>query len=315
MSRTLEQKEILEIIPHRYENVLLDRIELSEGAETERSGRGQVNFSTGDEKGRDIFLVRDQAGNDIYYPYMYMEFFALGAITLMEEKIRGGLVAVFSSIRKVSVSGTASAGNELISQVAVKGISSGFHRFAGTVQGEGGTLSDLQIMAYGVDFSSDEPAPDSAAKQVELPDCTEETDVDPQLFAYKSSDLVCADRIRSFSEDEKCIVTEYTYPDSHPFVKGHFLDNPVMMGIMQVVTAADCTELLAGRLGREHHTIETDSSLIRDDGTLVCEIKGLCLSIDSQGVFPEPKAIKMVAFRDMVKPGEKLYCRSVVRSA
>lgn len=313
MARVLEQDKICEVIPHRHENVLIDRIELSqEDSETERTGRGNVCFAPGDREGRDIFIVKDAEGRDVYYHYMYMEFFALGAIMLMEEKVRGGRTAVFSSIRKVSFTGAAEAGTELLSNVSLKGVTSGFHRFAGTVEGNGEELAGLQIMAYGVDFSSEEmSAADSGGKQVELPVLTEDTPVETRDFAYKRPELVCADRIRSFSEEE--IVTEFTYPENHPFTKGHFPGNPVMMGIMQVVTAADSGELLAGRCNREECEIETDSSLMRENGSLLCEVKGLSMFFHSKGVYPEPRGIKAVAFRDMVRPGEKLYCRTSLR--
>ena len=310
MGRVLGRDEIYGIIPHRYENVLLDRIELSEKENNERSGAGEVSFRRDDGEGRGIFIVKDPEGNDIYYPFMFMEFFALGAITLMEEKIRQGLVAVFSSIRKVVFSGGADAGTPLASHVTLKGETSGFHRFAGTVQNNGDTLVDLQIMAYGVDFSAQGMPADSEAKKTELPSFNEETGVECSLFGYKRPELVCADSIRFFSAEEKALVTEYTYPDTHPFTKGHFPDNPVMMGIMQIMAASDAGELLAARLDVENSNFVTDSILAREDGTVVCEVKKLDLQIRSQGVFPGICAVKTVAFRDMIRPGEKLYCRT-----
>ena len=55
MVRKLSKAEILNIIPHRFENELIDTMELFQENEMRR-GNGTVRIAPGDTDGRDIFL-------------------------------------------------------------------------------------------------------------------------------------------------------------------------------------------------------------------------------------------------------------------
>lgn len=311
MSRQLNRDEVLTIIPHRYENILIDGVDLSE-VDGLRHGCGNLMLTDGDREGRDIFLVDAVDGTRTYYPYMFMEFFALGSITLMEDKVKQGLTAVFSSIRKVSINGRAPAGAVLASAITLKSVSSGFYRYPGTISAGGQEICSLEIMAYGVDFANQQPEDKPATKRIAVPAASADEAVDRARFAYKSADLVFADRIAAWDDAGRGIVTAYTYPASHPFTKGHFPGNPIMMGITQVIMAADAVELLAGHLGLNEGDVNGSAEIFREDGSVVCEVKGLGMHMNGTGALPDLISIKMVAFRDLVRPGEQLYCKAAL---
>ena len=106
----------------------------------------------------------------------------------------------------------------------------------------------------------------------------------------------------------------YSYPDDHPFTKGHFPGNPVMMGITQWIGASDALDWLAFALieaGNIDCPAEVTANVVlqRPDGTLVAEVSGLRNSYSraSNGrLLSETVATKRIGFRDMVKPGDEL---------
>ena len=64
MADPIEREGILEIIPHRYENVLLDRMARGE-VDGLPNGQGYLCLERGDADARDIFLVKDIDGSEI----------------------------------------------------------------------------------------------------------------------------------------------------------------------------------------------------------------------------------------------------------
>lgn len=312
MSRELTQADILDIIPHRFENRLLDFMSVTGQGDEDRAGTGTLCFNADDEEGRGIFTVQSKDGEICYNPYMLMEFFALGAITLMEEKVKQGLTAVFSSIRKVGISRPVPAGKKMTSSVAIKSVNSGFHRFVGTIASEGDDVCSLEVMAYGVDFSEQSDEGKQSTKRISLESSGIDEPVESALFAYKQPAMVFADSVTAFSSESRSLTTEYTYPEDHPFTKGHFPGNPVMMGVTQVMMISDAVELLAGKLGVSGD-ITGEGVILREDGAVVTEVKGLTLGFNGTGTAPEVKAIKNVAFRDMVAPGETIYCQATIK--
>ena len=308
MIKTLTREQILDIIPHRFENMLLDTVELFEENNLLR-GKGTLAFGEGDIDNRDIFLIKENQ-QKYYNPYMFMEFLALGCITVMEEKIRQGQTALFSSIRKVSIEKVVSEHTVLESDITLKNVSGNFHRFVGSIQTEDGSpVCSMEIMAYGVDFSSEDPDNRETTKRISASFVEAMSDVNSSVFTYKPSPMVFIDSMGNTDTDNRSLLTQYTYPSSHPFTKGHFPGNPVMMGITQLIMFADSAELLIRQLGISEGNIRASGDILKQDGTVVCEIKGLGLQVRDAQIMPEFKTLKMCAFRELVRPEETLYCR------
>ena len=114
--------------------------------------------------------------------------------------------------------------------------------------------------------------------------------------------------------DAQQATCRYEYPPDHPFTKGHFPENPVMMGITQWIATSDATDCLAFALieaGKLSCPVElqTDVSIQRPDGTAVAEVGSLVNRYcrDPEGrVLSETVATKRIGFRDMVRPTESL---------
>ncbi|MFH1707225.1 MAG: hypothetical protein ABIF71_04845 [Planctomycetota bacterium] len=305
MNRIYDPATLLESLPHRFENVVLDRMERWE-EDGMPAGAGELTIRAGDPAGRDLFLVRGPGG-PVYYPYILIEFYALSAIILMEEKVRAGLTAVFSQIRKVEMTGTVPAGAAIRGTVRLKSITSGFYRFQGAMSADGRDFASLEIMAYGVDFKQAAPSREGDMKKVPVPPAMNEGPVDRSLFAFKDPGLVFADRIHSVDAANRRLVTAFTYPPTHRLTRGHFPGNPIMMGVCQVAMVSDAVQLAAAAFGGTGR-VQADAEIMRTDGTLVCEVKGLQLDIASPGALPALAAVRGVAFRDLVRPGTGLFC-------
>jgi 3-hydroxymyristoyl/3-hydroxydecanoyl-(acyl carrier protein) dehydratase len=159
---------------------------------------------------------------------------------------------------------------------------------------------------------SDLPHSQSAKKAVDF--VAPQLDIpifkDPEL---KSPAMYAVDALRYEDPTHQEALFSYTFPDTHPLVKGHFPDQPVMMGVMQWLSIEDSIRFLATRWSSvwgQNGLIKGSADLVKTDGTSVCEVKnfGVSLLWRPDGTpYVDTVSTDKISFRDAVSPNEPLF--------
>ncbi len=314
----LTGNELIQFLPHRGRNLLLDTVDRSE---TEKGAQAEINLKIEqpDPKGRDIFLEKAPNGDPIYSPFMFAEFLALGSIVLLTDMPPDSM-AYFSSITNFKRTGSVSASSPLKGNTIRNKDRGPFRRFTGRIlDSSNQEVAQTDIMAFA--FSPDMKEEERDEKKVtEKPQVNDEQSINKEDFSWKPKEMVFADAIANVSSDGTSGTTIYTYPDDHPFVEGHFPGNPIMMGITQWIGCADAMTCLASQLIQSNHSTVSGQStfeatanieVIKQDGAVACDVKALTLKFTQQEGNAIPRAdliaTKRVGFRDMVRPHDTLY--------
>ena len=148
--------------------------------------------------------------------------------------------------------------------------------------------------------------------------------VDRSAFGWKRPEMVFVDEMITIDPSGRTAGFAYTYPEDHPFTEGHFPGNPVMMGITEWMSVSDAVSALTMELARRGelepggYLVKCSGELLRDDGTIVAEVKGMTkrmtLGAGGQCGPPEILGTRRVVFRDMVRPAEPLRIRARIDS-
>lgn len=307
--KNMNQESIKKIIPHRYENLLLDEEDIFEENGINK-GKFRLSVSSEDPHSRQVFM-RKSGDQEVFIEPTYMEILALGSIVSMGE-LPEGVTAFFSAITNYKKTGDIALGQVLLGDVEKGKAKGDFHRFSGRIlSANGDVVAEGDLMAFAMKAS--DTLIDVDKKQIEVPANNLNHSVDKSRISWKRSDLIFADTV--YDQGENWITTAYTYPQDHIFTKGHFPGNPVMMGINQWIAGADAAYLfldrlaLSGKLASGSITLTCDVELMKSDGVVTSEIKGLvCSATISDGqVGPmSVDATKKLYFRDVVKPLDQL---------
>ncbi|OGH98686.1 MAG: hypothetical protein A2X42_02405 [Candidatus Margulisbacteria bacterium GWF2_38_17] len=308
--KNLNQEEIKNLLPHRYENLLIDEEDIYE-EEAIKKGVLKLTVNKNDSLKRDVFF-KETKDNKVFIEPVYMEILALGSIVSMGT-LPEGITAFFSAITNYKKNGDIKEGQLLIGEVEKGKAKGDFHRFSGVIKNENNDLiAEGDLMAFAMNASLG--VADSDKKQIEIPNKTMEEIVQKNHFSWKSSSMVFVDKIVNYNE-EGTIVTEYTYPQDHVFTQGHFPGNPVMMGISQWIAGADALwlyaskQLAAGNIAGTSVTLSADIDIVKSDGTVTAELKNCVCSAPIIGnVLGEMSvtSTKKLYFRDIVKPNDSL---------
>jgi len=156
--------------------------------------------------------------------------------------------------------------------------------------------------------------PDAERKQDALPAMTMAEPTPASAYWWKRAEICFVSECRHLDVPGRAATLAYTYPQSHPFTKGHFPGNPVMMGITQWAAASDATDWLAFKLIEAGEAacpcdVSADVVIQKADGTVVAEVSGLVnrYQRDAEGrLFSETISTKRIGFRDMARPGDEL---------
>ena len=305
MSATeVTRDEIENRVPHRYENILLDRCIPS--TDTDVSGQHMVQLGVGDSYGRDLFLKKLSETKTVLIVPIIAELIALSSI-INSGGLKPGEVAFFAAITQFKRTGSLNCEGPLEGAVVKVGDKAGFYRFQGDLRSPGFGEASCQVMAYYTNF--DDIVESDDKKVVELPGL----DLNEKVTApeFKDARMFMVDSLRYLDPVGTTIICDYCYPEDHPCIRGHFPDNPVMMGVMQWLILEDAVYVWSQKqMERGHYTVSCQAEILKDDGTLVCEIKQAVLDV-YKGVpdvydQAEIKETKKVVFRDMVKPNQTL---------
>jgi 3-hydroxymyristoyl/3-hydroxydecanoyl-(acyl carrier protein) dehydratase len=313
----VEGKDIEEYMPHRFENVLLDKVESFEENEEKLLAKIELTISENDPEGRQVFLVKNQEGKLVYNAHMFPENLALGALTYLNTIVGKGHAALFSTIANFQKSGDILAGEKMSASIYLKREKGPFKTFCGKVFNESGEqVAETDVMAYIYMLADATPENDGEKKKVEVPELTIDEAVDFSKIDNKQRDMFFVEKLVNFDEENMSAVTEFTYPADHPFVKGHFPGNPIMMGVCQWMSTGDALDVAALKLKElgkvvNSFNLKADVELLKPDGVLVAEVKGIEKNyiVDGENIKPRTVATKKCGFRDMVVPGEKIFQR------
>lgn len=308
MSHLFSQEDIQAIVPHRYENILVDRVEKTviDGIPT---GKLNTYVKDHDTLGRDIFFKqKTHSQKTILIPFI-MEILALGSV-VCSDKVHPGYPVFFTSISNFTKHADYLLGVPVIGHVKRTKDKGSFMVCSGILSTESGVqLATGDMMAF---FPGpDTKATDAPKKTVPLPEENHHVDLvkNPTL---KNPFMYAVDRSWRYDPETLDFVGRYTYPLDHPFIRGHFPGNPVMMGVMQWMCIEDSCLLLSQILGKKGtYLIKGNADLIKADGTSVSEIKGFTVQIleETSLSLAQAEVIKTdkIVFRDTVKPGETLF--------
>ena len=213
----MTRDEMLEVMPHRGRNVLIDDYEEA-GAGV---GRATLTIAPGDPYGRDLFLVRED-GALRYSAFFLVEHVALNSVMILRADMGGGRLAYFSAVTGFASHGTAAAGTPLVSTVTRGRDRREFRTFSAEVAtADGAPVLSVGFMAYLAprgerpDTQAAAAAPDGFCRPA------------PERFPGLDPALVfCGD---PDAEGRSGGV----YPADHPLCEGHFPGAPVMMGMTQ----------------------------------------------------------------------------------
>ena len=295
---------LYDLFPHRARNVLVDRVDVPLTPGSQR-GTGWLSLSEGDALGRDIVLGSSEEGRYVLSPFA-AEYIALTSLCVLKPDLGPHDICFFSTISDVEFSGRLSAAGVLRAEVERQKDRGPFKRFTGRVLDDSSAevLSQADIMAFTLDEEAARSADDKAGKRVEPPTRTCSKPAAADLFSWKTEPMVFADEVVDLGKDT--ITTRYVYPGDHPFCEGHFPGNPVMMGVTQWQMAEDAVWLLAREAGLSGR-VSASGGVIRPDGELVAEVKGLV--VDCGSAPPLTVGLRKIAFRGMVRPGQEVFCR------
>lgn len=311
MKLELNQEQIQEYIPHRYENLLIDSIVVDK-EKGSTFGDFQIFIQENDSLHRDIFTKKIDSSPKIFMSTIFVEIFALASIVSID-KLPEGYLAFFGSIAHFKKQGNFLLGHPGSGRVKKIKEKANFIKFSGEFFSENQLIASAEILASYLDFSKG--IPKTETKPYLLPVFNQSLDIS-FLNSAKASDMFLVDRIVYFNSENYDCIGEYTFSENHPLCKGHFPGNPIMMGIMQWMMIEDASLFIAYQLNTKgisgHYFLQCDAEITNAAGALVADAKGVKIEI----VFhPETQAIhytdisetQRISFREMVRPGDTLF--------
>ncbi len=303
---TVSGSDILRYIPHRFENILVDNCYPVETiSEDKVVGRHNVRIQRGETLGRDLFLRQFREGEYILLNSFIAEILALSAI-INAGGVDSDSIAFFAAITKFKVEGHLPESKQwegVIKKVSDKG---GFYRFNGLLSYESAKGS-CDIMAFYM--KKDQITDTSDDEKVELPTLEIKKYIEP--FAFKHPSMMAVSHLRGIETELYSCMCSYQYPEDHELVKGHFPDEPVMMGVMQWMMVEDAVLVWAKETQKKgQFTVECDAKILSTDGRSVCDIQKIVCQVYQgvEGILDQAELLetKKVAFRSRVKPGDEL---------
>lgn len=288
----MTRDEMLEIMPHRGMNILID-----DYLETGESAEGRLTIDEGDAEGRDIFLARGRGGLR-YLPYFLVEHVGLAALMAIRAEMGGGRLAYFSKVSRFVGHAEAPAG-ATIRSLLTKGRDRGdFRSFSAEVLADGVHVFDVGIMAFLAPLDGDLPGRFVEDAPTGYPAG------DPGVFPSLHPAMAFVS-----GETEASGV----YPSDHPHVPGHFPAAPLMMGMAQWMAIVEALALLAP-VGESE--VSGSGRLVISDGRVATDAKGMRLAVSraDDGRIADFRLLstRSVSFRESISPGDR-YAAVVTR--
>ncbi len=304
MRTPLSPTETLERLPHRHENIIIDEVTCIQDGEISQAELS-VTLSL-EDPARAIFLRTLPNGEIVALTPVFMEILALASVVCTPKNAHQILIyagiAMFKKVHDLKAGEKASG---VVTRKRGRGVF--INCEAQLYTDDNRLVCTSELTAALVDRTLLEQSDDLTAKRsIPLPVQTCAIAIDKPRYG-KDLRMVVADTIVHLAED--MIVTRYRYPEDHPFVRGHFPGNPVMMGVMQWMAIEDAFQAYAWHYytaATLPETVTLEGTLIRADGAIVAEIKGYKARLTGDA-FCELIETKKVIFREPLRPGETVF--------
>lgn len=299
-------------IPHRFENLLIDEVTML----SENDGNFEVTISADDSAGRQLFYRKPELDHPTILSPVLMEILALASISAAGG-VREDQLLLYAGIRNFQISRLPELGEKLTGYVKKKMQKGPLVQFKGEFR-----LNDI---AYATGTMTAYVGSKTALLQSE----GSETFIKPNPPLIESelnyqlpegptdkSDLMrCCDRLINVNREENLITGQYTYPDTHPCIKGHFPDTPVMMGVMQMIAVEDLAFLFVNYENvRSLTQVKCDAVILSLDGSIISELKQVELNpIKENGKYLglSTKSVQKVTFKKRISPLDTVYIQLI----
>jgi 3-hydroxymyristoyl/3-hydroxydecanoyl-(acyl carrier protein) dehydratase len=317
MQKTFSPMQIEELVPHRYENLVVDHVDLAV-SDSAVEGFLELCVAQNDALGRDIFFKQKRYGHFVMMSPILMEVLALGSIVCSDKMAPGNLV-FFAGISQFVKHQDLGLSQPFKGQVKKVKDKAGFLvcDAKGFVQDT--LITEAQLMAFFPDPAMVAAAPKSPKKQVQFALTQHMSFFLPKQPSLKHPLMYVVDELMDDNTYEKTALARYKFPAHHPLVKGHFPGNPVLMGVMQWMMVEDAVlALLLHRKGASEASsarfkVSGNAELAKKDLTSVAEIKGFSVeAVLGHAQCPDQAELvktDKVTFRDRVSPEEDVYIR------
>ncbi|MEK9727687.1 MAG: hypothetical protein VW397_06235, partial [Candidatus Margulisiibacteriota bacterium] len=220
----LSTEDIASRIPHRYENLLLDKSTIL----SDTSSEFELHIPIDDRLGRTIFCYEE--GDRACLPTPILSEIAALACIVSSGAIKPGTFAYFASINQFTLTNGAFDAHQPLRGTTQKiSDKNGFHKYSFHITNEMAEAQG-QLMAF-YDTSGVDQKPELPAVKLDPTDLNaiQTTSYNIAPYSNKKEQMTFSSHLHQISESSA--MYSYTYPTNHPLVRGHFPNNPVMMGV------------------------------------------------------------------------------------
>ncbi len=301
MTQELTQDDIKTHIIHRNENLLLDTISIPNT--NTQAGNLSLTVHEKDPLNRSIFLKKHQDNALVLQPALFMEILALASI-VVSGKLKNDEMVMFAAISNFKKTGHANASIKLTGNVKRINAKHNFLKYEGNILQNQKEIATGEMTAI---FTTKNHTNTPETSAFIIP--TEPSVQITKENRHKSKEMILIDALYKTQTD---IISRYKYPSEHPLTKGHFPNNPIMMGVMQWMSIEDtlCAYLeQKNEIG--HKKWQCNATIYNQHSHKIAEIKSITLEswINEPNILnqTEIQATKRINFRNMVKPNDTIY--------
>jgi len=299
-------KKLEEYLPHRFENMLLDGLDVY----PDHSSDFELTISEGDASGRDIFAESISPTLRCIPGPIGIEILAL-ASCVSSGKPLPTQVVLLTGIQNFVQHAPLPFGTPMVGKVHLIGFKRFISKKAGALYDVAGNLlleTELTAALVDIDVLKNIPKQNQA--------CI----IDPNTFSCQSVSHLSWNKNPAFVLiDKVCPGPEFigigTFLDSHLTAKGHFPGKPILMGVLQL-TAIEDTFFAFAFMGPKpyspgHHRLYGNAVIKNQYGEIVCDCKGLVvqLTLGVPGLSDQAEVVQIarLGFRQSVKPGDTFF--------
>jgi 3-hydroxymyristoyl/3-hydroxydecanoyl-(acyl carrier protein) dehydratase len=309
MTPTLEHTKIKEMLPHRHENLLLDTCTIL----NDTTSTFSLHIPTSDHLNRHIFLKKTTPA--ILPCPVLAEVAALASI-VSSGTIKPGTFAYFAAIINFKLTGPPFHSKNNISGTTEKISSkSGFFKYRIELNSNKSHITG-QLMAYydQKNTPQTQPEPETVLLPPHIQQALTTASTPTSPSHLKSESMTFIDSYIPLHSKTEALYS-YTYPPTHPLVKGHFPNNPIMMGVCQWLLLEDAiTHLISNNPDiypiQNKTQIVCNATLFKQNLIPVCTIKQACLDISNEtdtGIDTNTTSVKKILFKQRVVPNDTLF--------